>query len=77
MLCSISTLTKVSVCKWSLSTASNEVIFKELIDIDDILSQNNIQLIKRDLQLILDTYNNFKELTEFFEKYRIWKKMKK
>ena len=49
----------------NISTASNGVIFKELIDIDDILSQNNIQLIKRDLQLILDTYNNFKELTEF------------
>lgn len=49
----------------NISTASNSVIFKELIDIDDILSQNNLQLIKRDLQLILDTYNNFKELTEF------------
>lgn len=49
----------------NISTASNGIIFKELIDIDDISSQNNIQLIKRDLRLILDTYNNFKELTEF------------
>lgn len=49
----------------NISTASNGIIFKELLDIDDILSQNNIELIKRDLQLILDTYNNFKELTEF------------
>lgn len=48
-----------------LSTASDGVIFKELIDIEDILSQNNIQLIKRDLRLILDTYTKFKELTEF------------
>ena len=49
----------------NISTASNGIIFKELLDIDDILSQNNIELIKRDLQLILDTYNNFKELIEF------------
>ena len=49
----------------NISTASNGVIFKELLDIDDILNQNNIQLIKRDWRLILDTYNNFKELTEF------------
>lgn len=48
-----------------ISTASDGVILKELIDIEDISSQNNIQLIKRDLKLILDTYIKFKELTEF------------
>lgn len=46
-------------------TASDGVILKELIDIEDISNQNNIQLIKRDLKLILDTYTRFKELTEF------------
>lgn len=48
-----------------LAAASSGVIFQEIIDIDDILSQNNIQLIKRDLKLILNTYNTFKELVEF------------
>lgn len=46
-------------------TASYGIILPEIIDTDDILSQNNIQLIKRDLKLILDTYTRFKELTEF------------
>lgn len=46
-------------------TASDGVILKELIDIEDISNQNNIQLIKRDLKLILDTYTRFNELTEF------------
>ena len=36
-----------------IASASNGIILKELIDIDDILNQNNIQLIKRDLKLIL------------------------
>ena len=48
-----------------ISTAPDGAILKELIDIEDISKQNNIQLIKRDLKLILDTYNTFKELTEF------------
>ncbi len=46
-------------------TASDGVILKELIDIEDISSQNNIKLIQKDLRLILDTYIKFKELTEF------------
>ena len=48
-----------------IASASNGIILKELIDIDDILNQNNIQLIKRDLKLILNTYNTFKDLIEF------------
>lgn len=48
-----------------IASASNGIILKELIDIDDILNQNNIQLIKRDLKLILNTYNTFKNLIEF------------
>lgn len=48
-----------------ISTASAGAINKELLDIEDILNQNNIRLIKRDLRLILDTYTSFKELTEF------------
>lgn len=48
-----------------IASASNDIILKELIDIDDILNQNNIQLIKRDLKLILNTYNTFKDLIEF------------
>lgn len=48
-----------------ISTASDGIILKELIDIDDISNQNDIQLIKRNLKLILDTYTKFKKLTEF------------
>ena len=48
-----------------IASASNSVIIEELINTNDISNQNNIQLIKRDLKLILDTYTNFKELTEF------------
>lgn len=46
----------------NIATASHGI---EIIDIEDISSQNNIRLIKRDLRLILDTYTRFKELTEF------------
>ena len=35
-----------------ISTASDGIILKELIDIDDISNQNDIQLIKRNLKLI-------------------------
>lgn len=51
----------------AILTASDGVIIKALMDIDDILSQNhiNIKLIKKDLQLILNTYNTFKNLIEF------------
>lgn len=45
----------------NILTASNGVILKELIDIDN----TNIKQIKKDLTLILDTYNTFKDLTEF------------
>ena len=45
----------------AMLTASNGVIFRELLDI----KENNLQLIKSDLRLILDTYTKFKDLTEF------------
>ena len=50
-----------------LSTASDGVILKELMGIGSILNQNNIniELIKKDLQLVLNTYNTFKDLIEF------------
>lgn len=46
----------------NMATASHGV---EIIDIKSISSQNNIQEIKENLKLILDTYNKFKELIDF------------
>lgn len=48
-----------------LSTASNGVILQDIIDIKSISSQTNIDEIKRNLTLILNTYNKFKELIDF------------
>ncbi len=46
----------------NMATASHGV---EIIDIKNISSQNNIQEIKENLTLILNTYNKFKELIDF------------
>lgn len=46
----------------NIATASHGI---EIIDVNDISSQNNIQEIKENLKLILDTYNKFKELIDF------------
>lgn len=46
----------------NMDSASHGV---EIIDIKSISSQNNIQEIKENLKLILDTYNKFKELIDF------------
>jgi len=46
----------------NIATASHGI---EIIDVNNISSQNNIQEIKENLKLILDTYNNFRELIEF------------
>lgn len=48
-----------------LSTASDGVIFQDIISINDIFSKTNINEIKNDLRLILNTYNTFKELIDF------------
>lgn len=45
----------------TMESASHGAIFKELIDIDN----TNINEIKSNLRLILNTYNTFKELVEF------------
>ena len=45
----------------TMDSASHGAIFKELIDID----KTNINEIKSNLRLILNTYNTFKELVEF------------
>lgn len=46
----------------NIATASHGI---EIIDVNDISSQNNIKEIKENLKLILDTYNNFSELIAF------------
>jgi len=46
----------------NIATASHGI---EIIDINDISSQTNINELKRDLTLILNTYNKFKELIDF------------
>lgn len=48
-----------------ISTASDGVILQDIIDIKNISSQTNINELKRDLTLILNTYNKFKELIDF------------
>lgn len=48
-----------------LSTASDGVILQDIIDIKNISSQTNINEIKSDLRLILNTYNTFRDLIEF------------
>lgn len=48
-----------------LSTASAGLILQDIINTNDILSKTNINEIKSDLILILNTYNTFKNLIEF------------
>lgn len=48
-----------------VDTASAGAIIQEIIGIKDILSKTDINEIKRDLTLILNTYNTFKDLIEF------------
>lgn len=48
-----------------LSTASDGVILEDIINTNNILSKTNINEIKCDLTLILNTYNTFKDLIEF------------
>lgn len=50
---------------FNMATASNGVILQDIININDILSKTNINEIKSDLRLILNTYNTFKDLIEF------------
>lgn len=49
----------------NISTASDGVILQDIINTNDILSKTNINEIKSDLILILNTYNTFKDLIEF------------
>jgi len=48
-----------------LASASDGAIFQDIINTNEILSKTNINEIKNDLKLILDTYNTFKDLIEF------------
>lgn len=48
-----------------LSTASDGAILEDIINTNNILSKTNINEIKCDLTLILNTYNTFKDLIEF------------
>lgn len=49
----------------NILTASNGVIYDELINPNEILNKNNINEIKGDLRQILNTYNTFKDLINF------------
>ena len=48
-----------------MAAASDGAIFQDIINTNDILSKTNINEIKSDLRLILNTYNTFKDLIEF------------
>lgn len=49
----------------NMESASHGAILQDIINTNDILSKTNIDEIKSDLILILNTYNKFKELIDF------------